>query len=514
MPASKSRTFAPRTERVAETIIKLLGETSGAVIQPVSDDQNGWDCLVEFPPIASELPKDLAPPGLSILVQVKSSRNAASTCRLSLSNALKFARHPLPCFIVLVTYEAGVDKPKLFVRHIWGDLIRQILQRVRHAEAENKALNSTEITVRFTTKDQFDLRTLEHMAHTVDGLGSRYTAQKQKVIDEAGYETGYAVGKLVFAEGIDPETLVDLALGLVESVDVDQFSLTDMRFGIAAKKPLIEVTKGKVSLQPHPVGICTVNFRQASVAGDGLDLEGEIFAPGLPGLPPELWKLRVRTSLLDFTLKPDGVTRVVAELDTAVRLPFETIRNAAAIYSWGQKGPVDFTIWTDGKLLVSGQFDVDATNVSFWPALNEAIEPLAALAPLVRRPKELAFSITELVSHLKAIREFGAILGGSLLNLSFSMDEKLSETQITHYRGPFHLELGGHLFFAIVERPVLQTDFVEDTITLKLGQPTVLRSAIMTGVAEEHRDFIIAEMGRLPPPPTSHVMTMIPASSV
>lgn len=504
---ASDREFTPRVTRVAETTIKRLGEIAGAVVNPVSDDQNGWDCIIEFDAVSSPLPKDLAPPGLMLLAQVKSSLAGAQTCQLTLSNALKFARHPLPCFVLLVSYENGPDNEVIYVRHVWDGLIKQILRRVREAEVEGRPLNKSEITVRLSDEDRHDAETLKHMARTLDAFGANYASKKQAIVDAAGYETGYAAGKLTFGEGMDAETLVDFMLGLIKSVPVQNFTLTDMRFGIPAPSPTIDGFSGVVELVPEPFETCTLTFLAPS--GE-ISLKGEIFVPGLPNLPRDLWKVRVKTELLDVGVKIGGVSKFSATIETKIELPFETIRKAATIWSWTDEKPVDFQVLTRGRVAWSGTFKVDPNETSFWPTLHAVLEPLAALAPPDRRPADLAFKVQDFVAKLEDLEEFTGLIGDRTIDITFELDNGADVPSAKRFRCPFHIEIARFVFVALVERPVLAMSKVGEKSRFSLGQATVLRGAILEGTAEEHRDYIAAEMKALSEQEGEDVLTIVP----
>lgn len=75
MRSTKSIT---RLARFAETNFATLCAAAGALCHESQEDENGWDCLVEFPVAGATGPA---------FVQVKSSRNSRPSCSVKLSNA-------------------------------------------------------------------------------------------------------------------------------------------------------------------------------------------------------------------------------------------------------------------------------------------------------------------------------------------------------------------------------------------------------------------------------------------
>ena len=94
----------PRPDRNAEGEVARLCRALGASVQNVTEDDHGWDLLVEFPPRIDTAFPDLDPPLTRCLIQVKSTQSRLTSTRVKLSNAVKFANDTMPCFVVLATY--------------------------------------------------------------------------------------------------------------------------------------------------------------------------------------------------------------------------------------------------------------------------------------------------------------------------------------------------------------------------------------------------------------------------
>jgi hypothetical protein len=481
------------------------------VVNAASDDQNGWDCIVEFPPPPSDQPADLAPPGPILFVQVKSSLKATKSCRLTLANALKMTRHPLASFVVLVTYERGVDDPSIYVRHLWSPLMETVLEEVRRADADKVALNKRLLRVDFTEADRKNGQALERMVELVDSFGHNYATQKQAVVDKAGREAGYPAGKLTFGAGVDVGALVDLSLGLIDAIEVDNVTVEDLRFGLKSAKA-VEVVSGRITIKPTPVAVCTVTLLTPGADRSEINLRGQIFASGLPNLPRELRKFRVLTDLTDFVLTPDGPVSASVGLDTGERLPFETICAAAAIFAWAETRPLDYQVWVNGRVFLSGRWDLDPIETKYWPHLDAVLEPLAALAAPARRPPDLGFTVIELLKDSKRLSEFHGVLRDPTLTIRFELqDSSAALAAAESCRGVHQLEFGGYLFLALVQRPMNKVDLVGAKAKLSLGAPTLLFGAILTGSAEEHRGYVTSEMQRFPTNDGDRVVTIIPA---
>src|SRR6185437_15416210 len=98
----------PKIGALGQSAFQTLCHQAGLTVNPATDDHEGWDFLVQWPAPASSLPADRAPNGVSAFVQLKATSDInRQTCQVKLSNALRFARNPAPCFTVLFAFTNG-----------------------------------------------------------------------------------------------------------------------------------------------------------------------------------------------------------------------------------------------------------------------------------------------------------------------------------------------------------------------------------------------------------------------
>jgi len=484
---SPRRIFKPRKPSAAEHRIQLMAVEAGAVVHPVVDDQNGWDCLIEFPPIETETPPDLAPPGLTLLAQVKSAEAPQTSCVINLSNGLKYAKHALPGFLVLVAPDRQ-GETAVYVRHVWKELIEDILGRARRAHRDGIDLHRRRMTVRFSEADRFDGKALEQMAHILDDLGPRYAVLKQELHETLGYGDVAGTGKLTFAEGVDPKTLVDLALGLVDSVPISRFTYHDARFGIALPRPDVDAGEGLISITPTPVAKCSVTIRDPE-SDDEINLDGEVFSPGIPYLPRDYWKLRIRTPVLEIVLPASGRGQVSSKSDLDEWRPLKELLDVTSIWAWASKGGLEMQVWAEGRLLTGSRMDMgEMADGPHWRRLHKALSAIAALAPEGRWPDGIGFTLRHLFEQLETMSEFRALLVNDGVNLNMVFEGDLPEPE--RIAVPIFLQLNEYLFTGIMDRPLVSMTKEGDQVTMSLGPPVMRRGAVLKGTAEEHMTFI------------------------
>jgi hypothetical protein len=92
-----------RIGRQGEKLFSLLCTEAGVTCNQSNEDDYGWDMLIEFPPpVDQNKPIDLRSVQLTASVQVKATRTRSRSCRMSLQNALRMAKSPIPSFVFLI----------------------------------------------------------------------------------------------------------------------------------------------------------------------------------------------------------------------------------------------------------------------------------------------------------------------------------------------------------------------------------------------------------------------------
>src|SRR5713101_5513625 len=166
-----------RLARFAETSFASLCAEAGALCNESQEDENGWDCLVEFPADLAIGPADTHPPAERAFVQVKSTRMNRPGCSIKLSNALKAAQSRDPWFVVL-TVETGA-KPKICAVHIWELRIEKILKAVRQAENEKAPLHRRRLAINFSETDLHTDDLVDWMRATIRSVTPEYSDAKK-----------------------------------------------------------------------------------------------------------------------------------------------------------------------------------------------------------------------------------------------------------------------------------------------------------------------------------------------
>lgn len=287
---------------VGEATFALLCASAELVCNKSHRDRTGWDFVVEFP-MAAPGPTVLLDQRLplSVSVQVKATVGSGPA-KLSLSSADLLAKDLRPSFVVLLRFGPDRVARSGYVIPMFGPALHKVLRRLREAHARGRK-DIHKLTISFDP-EQFGTR----FAPTPEGLEaalrkacgpdrSAYLAEKQRQIEELGYENGRFEGDVRLWIK-DADHLSALVLGL-EPLPTSDLQVFDRRFGI--RLPVTESAFDgleELRIEPPSVGPCTVAVRGSGLTPAAV-FEAEMFA----GLPSELeqgsWLL-VRHA--DFTM--------------------------------------------------------------------------------------------------------------------------------------------------------------------------------------------------------------------
>jgi hypothetical protein len=489
----------PSIHKIAEDLIRIAAHDAGASANKVEEDEDGWDALIAFDPPESDLPPDLRPIGETCLVQVKSTIGRQRRCRLKLSNALKFSRNPLPCFVVLLQFKPGATRPYgVHLRHFWRDEIAEALAAARTKYAAGqKSLNRFGFSISFTGAAPITLEALmREILKAMKEVGKSYSAEKLRFADEVGYQDERALAS--FDHELTDEDFIDFLIGLRDEFPIKNLSVLETRFGITLPHPTIpQSSSGKLQLvDRNPNHSCTVVVREMK-GTDSVTLVGDAYTPGIANLDPELRKVRIVAPPLSIVLRlVDGTYTVNASHDPSEKLPLEEIRDVSGILSWLASGSTQLEILAEGLQLLDGVVTTEPSNSGpFWRRLYAATKILAVTVPIERRPPGLVFSAIDLLDGINALAKFAGVVTSSV---TLRFDKPLASFDgLRDFVGTYWLQIDEVVFYAVVHSPIESIESEGSQIAMKMGMPTILRGGALRGSPEEVIPRINSEAERL-----------------
>ncbi len=334
---------------------------------------------------------------------------------------------------------------------------------------------------------------LDHLSD----VGAGYSEQKRTIAKAVGYESGPAAsGSVTLAEGVTVRDLVDMVLGLKKSVPVSAISVADHRFGIDVDLGISG--PGTMLIEVKPVAKALVVIRPQSGAGE-VSWAGDLFSPGMPWLPEEEQRLRVSAGPFEILLGISGEANFTWEMPLDQPLDVTELNRHLAFRTWASEAPVVVELWVNGTRLTTAEMTPDPKAVgqsAYWKPLRSAFNDIMSLAPPERVPNSLLVPLqavldarSEILEYQKYVSDLSATI---TMQLEGPIDPIVEKTK--SIISPVHLEFSKHLFVAVIQRQVTSAEIKDGSIILNTLSGRILRSAILKGTAEEHRDFVAAEV--------------------
>lgn len=283
---------------------------SELTVNRVTRDRAGFDYIVDFRLPTDGKNLDSRPAPVSARIQVKTHWADRDEVRLRLSAAEQLIKHSGPSFICALAAEADADGDLSFVRmhliHCQGEIVEQVLKRLRQAEADGKMPNAIWLTVKLSdfgpalaVRSSALKRGLQE-ACAADAL--TYLTAKVRELKTVGFGPESKQIKVSFTGRADD--VIDAFLGLCP-LDVTDIVESQTRFGITL--PLDTFPPGPAQMRIRPQAepwdvVATTRARRYRFKGKALR------APALVPAALGRQKILVRAGLMQITLTFDKTT--------------------------------------------------------------------------------------------------------------------------------------------------------------------------------------------------------------
>lgn len=469
------------------------GADVGAVVNKASDDQHGWDLLVELePPFSKSLPADLQTRVVQSAVQVKTTRSTSSAARLKLSNAVKAAKSPLPCFVFLLRYTDANAEPEVFGRHVWLAEIRRWLQRARETEVSGETdIRKLQVAMTFRAQDKIETSPADWMWSQIEAFGQGYAAEKSEIVRTVGYEECSAVGTFNIGPLSSAGEIVAHEIGLSDDLPVSSAIIHDVRFGIKSRNPLMPTGPGRLSIQSDgkPVSIELINKNNESIT-----IPGQAWVPSVVSVGHPEFRLRVKAGFIDVSL-PSGKSdiRTNFTLSYNQRQPLVQQVGFLSLASWSSEGPVSLAVSTDlGKVLEFTSRDF-CGHAPWVPEMAFVGHHLLKILG-EKRGAELEVSIAELFEPMKSLHVAAVLTSGRNIRVEGQFEEALD---------PFSKVIG-YAYGRICDWSVgALYEFASSHSTLdngkdrfELHQPKILKRFVSKKALEAMKDDVVHEFNQ------------------
>jgi len=206
---------------------------------------------------------------------------------ITVSNLKRLATDPGPSFIVFIEFGREDDPKDAYIVHIDEQWIPKILKRVQERnnpfsvgkkkkkkklkkgkrgpkkkQQVGPALNKTTISVKYDESNRLNQPNGQSLKAAIEAAVphnmQKYIEDKKRHLESTGFEDGYGTVKFSVEGEQDISGLIDLSLGLKDSLKVKDPIFTPKRFGIVTEKDVSQGATGWISmpdLQPMSKGL-------------------------------------------------------------------------------------------------------------------------------------------------------------------------------------------------------------------------------------------------------------------
>ena len=419
---------------MGEDTFSYLCHSVGLIANSSKIDKTGWDFVVEFPEnINNETPVDVVPAPLECRIQVKSTDRQDRKVQISLKNMNRLVKAPMPSFICLIEFHNKDHPQSIYLTHIGKSLIERTLKRLRKlSEKGISNFNKRRLTVKFTEEDKVKNVSGEALRtaigkHIPEGL-SRYIQEKETILKEVGFETGWAQINFDVIDKNPIEKMVDLTLGLVKEVKVRNFIGRHSRFDILSQKPFVEHDSGRIELPNlQPDKICTVKFKDSKY-GTGYPFEAKLYSSPLNQfISEEYVKFRVEWKLFNLVVKPyTGETKFQYSFsddakETSIQELFQFLKLIDSFSkNRDQTRYIEISI-SDERPPLTASF-----NINDFPRVNvplDIVSKACTIAQNYQMENKMHVSLYDVLKYSQSISVFyDVVIENKSLKLSFEID--------------------------------------------------------------------------------------------
>jgi hypothetical protein len=471
-----------RLPQFAEHHFASLCASAGVVCNASDQDECGWDFFLQYSAKRSpKRPADMQSAGPEALVQVKSTRGAPLVARIKLSNALRAAQATQPWFVVLIVPDA--EAPRVYARHFWKAEIERTLRRVRLAEREgDTSFNRRHFDLRMEEADAHD-DLVDWMRHTIESVKPSYAAEKARIVNFVGHEDGFGSMEITF-EGT-AEDLLNLQLGLKESLTISRGQYVSQRFGIEAPKPELELEGATLFIEP--VGKPARLRLQGGNPTTEITVDAKLYGAQLPGADTTLHRWRVDAGPLRI-VGGNGSYSANLTMRYEERRRLSDAKVFLTTATWRSAGPVGLMLFVDDKRIPLGALTIDDGSAHpEWSELRGWIDALDTVAKgsLCGEPE---ISIIDLCEAEPFLSRFANFVSSPSIRIEYEPEGTDDPTRAAVYYAA--CDVGEWSFLAVVERDTKADEMDGVRRSLTFGAPRLVDAIVRRGCWRDYRDEI------------------------
>ncbi|MES2045279.1 MAG: hypothetical protein V4475_15510 [Pseudomonadota bacterium] len=483
-------TFAQNFSNYAQSSFEVLCDVANVTKNPSIQDREGWDYIVEFARARiPRLPHDRQPGNATVRVQVKSKTDGKPTASIKLSNALRFANEPDPCFIALWWRNADHSEERIYARHFDEPLIEATLRRAREAQRDGKKdLNRLRLSITFEESNDHTDDLIAWIQSIGDTDQHDYANRKRQLASELGFEAG-RIGGTVKLPFDDVQKLIDAAVGLPTSPADVEITFGDKRFDIVS--PIFEGKPSVFNLNaiPRPGQL---TFQNAS--GRAATFTGEVRKFAMDNLPLET----VRA-----TFKSPGMSGILRgpEFNISYHFsgedvhPLDRLQNLARFMVISEERcSVALTLDQKDEPLETTCPKVAIEDREIFAWLDDALRCLRSCCGPDDNPPLRAADV--FAAHDEIVN-FAIAGAPGTPTFDFETDSDVGLPLVSSLVGYRLLQIGGVSFYAIFRRACLEQSVLDRKIHLRFNDAVELEAGALAMDDKPARAIVEQRFGTL-----------------
>jgi hypothetical protein len=327
--------------RIGQATLEKWGPQAEITVNCPEHDERGWDAFLQVGPAAFSGPADLAPPQISCLFQIKTTRGTERSEPIKLSNWQRMCSDPVPWFVLAIHLDDHDEPASAYLVHIGEAWCEQVLQRLRElGAAEAQRLHTHTLSVSWSDGERLTrlhgselLRLIRQ--HVVPDQHA-YVQQKLRWFTELGYAAGpggkkHAISLTVCAQ--EPAALwtgfADLGVRLRSTLPGEWFAkLSDVRFGFRGTVKEFGRESGEMEFRAPSQAQVSLRLLADGAATKPLSFDFYRASAVFPFLPKEFEKLRFVSESVELVTT---CRQVEGELGAAAEFTFSFPMDAAPL---------------------------------------------------------------------------------------------------------------------------------------------------------------------------------------
>ena len=405
--------------QMGESTFSLWCGQAGLTANGSQVDRTGWDFFVEFPFAGSTDPTRLHDAAIECKIQIKATDKTHRKLPIKLSNLRRLITAPMPAFFVFIEFDGKDVAQRAFLMHVDENLISKTLKRIHELENVSRVFdhNKRSLTIHYGPEHEIPVLTGDSLKREIEdnvreGM-STYVAKKNQHLASTGFENGFAQITISTKGKENLISLIDVSLGLKQSVQVSKFEGFHTRFGIKSKLPMIDTEGGKLEMPDlKPTATGTIRFREDRLS-PGLSFPCRFYSSPLNEIvPKELVKFRIEADCFDISMNPfTGAAEYRINAGAGVRLAINQLRDVIRVMhiitSSSKKILVDLILGGRNALELS----LNAQDKPFkYYKVQEALNTAAKICAYFEFNEQITVSLEEIAHYADSITQFYSVI--------------------------------------------------------------------------------------------------------